>query len=243
MRLIEFRPFFYTIYIMKTLVLIPTLNAEEQILDIYEGIKKNCKNVDVLVINQGSSDRTTQLLQNNNIPCLEFPVKAKYYDAVALGIKWAEENKYDALIEFDDKGRFSIDGICSIIDEFKYSKKDFIFGSRYLSKKAPFRKKLGNRLLRISVRLTTGKKLTDPSTRFKLYGKQAIKFFSDKYDPTPDRIVQLIGMGYTYSEIQSSLNDGFKYQSFDGVWSSIAQHIGWILSILFVRPFRIRGKK
>lgn len=229
---------------MKYLVIIPTLNAEENILNVYEGIKKHNKGVDVLFVNQGSDDRTTYLLNNNEIPRLEFPVRASYYDAISIGLQYADENNYDAVIEFDDKERFPVEDISKLFDEFKYKKSDFIFGSRYLNKRVPFRKKLGTSLLRFSVWITTGKKISDPSTRFMLYSKKAIKAFAKKdtyNDPTPDRIVQLIWMGYTYSEVQTTLKT--KYQNLDGVWVAIAHHLGWVLSILFVRPFRMKGKK
>ena len=56
----------------KILIIIPAYNEEDNILNTYQSIvdynKENKIKYDVIVINDGSKDKTRQILEENNIP-------------------------------------------------------------------------------------------------------------------------------------------------------------------------------
>ena len=56
----------------RILLIIPAYNEEENILNTYNKImsynKKNKTNYEVIVINDGSTDKTKEILENNKIP-------------------------------------------------------------------------------------------------------------------------------------------------------------------------------
>ena len=84
---------------MKTLVIIPIKNAYKNILQTVDDVKRLGSHVDYIVVDYGSTDNTKYLLQNNNIQYLKFPIESTYGEAISLGMTYAKEKEYDAIIE------------------------------------------------------------------------------------------------------------------------------------------------
>lgn len=221
---------------MKKIIIVSCLNSENTILKTMEYLKRNAPQIDILIIDQGSTDRTKTILRNNKFQRIEFPIESSYHKAVSLGLLYAYKNNYDIAIEFDEKMPQYAKDIPYLLETHKNHKSDLVLASRFIFEKPPGRKNLQDKLMRHSVKVSTFKKITDPAMKFKLYSKKAINFFAKiKKDenPTPDRIVQIIRSGFTFKEIQ------VKYQKIKlNNWKLM----GWILSILFVNPFKINWK-
>ena len=72
---------------LKILLIIPAYNEEDNILRVYNEIKKynneNKTNYDVIVINDGSKDQTGKICQDNNIPVINLTI---------IGYRWCSIN-------------------------------------------------------------------------------------------------------------------------------------------------------
>lgn len=226
---------------MKTLIIIPTLNAQKEILDVISDIEIHSPESDILVIDHGSTDRTKYLLKNNKINHLLMPLKTSYYDAVALGMMFASKNKYDAVIEWDDKGIFLAEDIKYFIATMERTKVDLVLGSRFIDKKLPrgFRW-MGTRWLKRTFRIYTGAKVTDPTVRLKAYGKKAIKAYvdNDELRTTPDSIARFLRSGFTYKESSIKMNPKYTKQLHNSVASNVYEIFTWIMWMIFVLPFK-----
>ena len=74
---------------MKLLVLIPAFNEENTISDVIEETKKNLPEADILVVNDGSTDRTKQILSNHkNIKALHLPFNMGIGGAIWTGFNF-----------------------------------------------------------------------------------------------------------------------------------------------------------
>ena len=136
--LFQIRTFLYN-YFMKTLIIIPSLNAQDKILDVLSDLKVNVPGVDILVVDHGSEDRTLHMLKNNNINRLIMPLTTSYYNAMSLGLRFAFENDYDIAIEWDDKMKFKSTDIKFFILTAERSRKDMVLGSRFVNRKTPYK--------------------------------------------------------------------------------------------------------
>lgn len=224
---------------MKTLIVIPTKNSEKYILDVIAEIEIISHDLDYLIVDYGSSDKTRYLLQNNDVPRLELPLETTYYRALSLGMMYASQNGYDAVVEFDDKGLFIPEDINYLISTYKNLGCDYVFTSRFLTNKKKYKWEK-SRILRFVIFLTTGKKITDPMMRFKLYGKIVVDFFGKDgyYEPSIDRVVQTLRNGLLFKEVSTTLNKPEKQKQFViHKWKQVGWKLAMILSILFVRPF------
>ena len=221
---------------MKKIIIVPCLNSEHTILKTMEQLNTNAPDIDVLIIDRGSKDRTKTILRNNKLERIEFPIESTYHKSISLGLFYAYKNNYDIAIEFDENSPQYAKDIPYLLETHKNHKSDLVLASRFIFEKPRYRKNMQDKLIWHSVRASTFKKITDPAMKFKLYGKKTIKFFAKtKKDenPTPDRIVQIIRSGFSFKEIQVK-HKKIKWNN----WKLI----GWILSILFVNPFKINWK-
>lgn len=228
---------------MKFLVVIASYNSESSILDVIAQIQAHAPELDLLVVDRGSNDRTKELLQNNSIRRLEMCLHATYYDAVALGLTYAYDNVYDAVVEFDDTGLFRVEDILYLMQIMEHKNTDFVLGSRYIGHQ---KIRSRSKFLSFASRLTTGYVITDPAMRFRIYGEKAIEFFGTSTSmnlPTPDRIIQLIRNNYSFCEAYVELNSKIKRQNKKRPLLALWENLGWIFSILLINPFRTNKNK
>ena len=74
---------------MKALIIIPAYNEEKVIKNTIDNLKKNCKDVDYIIINDCSKDATLDICRNNNFNVINLPVNLGIGGAVQTGYKYA----------------------------------------------------------------------------------------------------------------------------------------------------------
>ena len=120
--------------IMSTLVITPTYNERENIGPFIEAIRTTCPEVDVLVVDDNSPDKTSEIVQNKmssdkKVHLLSRPGKQGLGRAYLAGFKWALDNNFDVMVQMDaDFSHRTIDlkKILSSVDNA-----DFLVGSRW----------------------------------------------------------------------------------------------------------------
>ena len=114
----------------KVLLIIPAYNEEENILKTYKSIvnynKKNKTNYDVIVINDGSRDNTSEICHKNNIPVIDLIHNLGIGGAVQTGYRYAYYNGYDIAVQFDGDGQHDVRYIKSIIEPIINNNADFV---------------------------------------------------------------------------------------------------------------------
>ena len=104
---------------MKVLMIIPAYNEEESILRTVQGIIDYRKNIDFqldyLVINDGSTDSTKQILIQNKLNAVHLVQNLGIGGAVQTGYKYALDNEYDVAVQFDGDGQHDIQSLNSLI--------------------------------------------------------------------------------------------------------------------------------
>lgn len=171
----------------KGIIVIPAYNEESNIETVLSSLRSFAKprNLDILVVNDGSTDKTEKLASKYADYVLSHPFNIGYGAAVHTGLKFALEMNYDFAILFDADGQHdvnSIDNLLSKKDEY-----DIVLGSRFLSN-SPYKldlfKKLGIKVMRFLLKILCGLRLTDPTTGFQLLNKKALEVLAkDSYYP------------------------------------------------------------
>ena len=175
---------------MKVLLIIPSYNEEENILKNYQRIihynKKNKKNYDAIVINDGSTDKTEEICIKNNIPHITLIHNLGIGGAVQTGYKYAKKNNYDIAVQFDGDGQHDIRYVKNIIEPIINKKADMVIGSRFIDKKSSKYqssklRRIGINIISFFIKLMTGKKIYDTTSGFRAINKKLIKEFSKDY--------------------------------------------------------------
>lgn len=230
----------------KVILIIPAYNEQDNILNTYKSIinynKKNKTNYDVIVINDGSKDKTEEILIKNKIPHITLIHNLGIGGAVQTGYKYAYENGYDIAVQFDGDGQHDVSYVKNIIEPIINNKVDFTIGSRFIDPqasefKSTFTRQLGIKIISKVIKMVTHKKVFDTTSGFRACNKRIIKEFADSYPteyPEPITTTELLKKGYSFEEIPVSMNERIGGTSSIRAWKNLYYMINVCLSILMV---------
>lgn len=119
----------------KSLVIIPTYNEKENILEILPEILKQHECLEVLVVDDNSPDGTADLVKGlmqkeARIHLLQRPGKQGLGTAYVAGFRWALERDYQRVFEMDADFSHSPQDLVRFLA--KAENADLVLGSRYL---------------------------------------------------------------------------------------------------------------
>lgn len=156
---------------MKVETLLPAYNEERNIRIVIKDVKKYLPKAKILVVDDGSADRTGEIAKNENVFLIRHKKNKGKGEALKTGIKYFL-GKCDAIIIIDtDRQYFAKDA-----PKFVYAlqKADFVMGKRNFSK-VPFRHMLGNWVWRTSFNILFGTKLRDTNCGFIGLSRKAMR--------------------------------------------------------------------
>lgn len=225
---------------MKTLLIIPAYNEEESMkttIDSLSGI-----DVDFIIVNDGSKDSTVQVCRENCYPFLDLSTNLGLAGAFQAGMKYAYRHNYDCAIQFDADGQHLPEYIEPLIEAIKEN--DIAIGSRFVNEKKPrSMRMLGSNLISAAIRLTTGEKLTDPTSGMRAFNKRMIKQLALglNFGPEPDTVSYLIKRADAkVVEVPVKMAERFAGESYLNPWTSVMYMLRMTISILFIQLIRKR---
>ena len=202
---------------MKILMIIPAYNEEESILHTVEGIIDYRKNVDFqldyLVINDGSTDNTKNILIQNKLNAIHLVQNLGIGGAVQTGYKYALDNNYDVAVQFDGDGQHDIRSLNSLIQPILLGKADMVIGSRFVGEilsefQTSFMRRFGIGVISNMIKLTTGIRIWDTTSGYRLGNKKVIAQFARRYPtkyPEPESSVHLIKQNFKIVEASANM--------------------------------------
>lgn len=225
---------------MKTLLIIPAYNEEESLkttIDSLSGL-----DVDIIIVNDGSKDSTVQVCRENCYPFLDLSTNLGLAGAFQAGMKYAYRHNYDCAIQFDADGQHLPEYIEPLIEAIKEN--DIAIGSRFVNEKKPrSMRMLGSNLISVAIRLTTGEKLTDPTSGMRAFNKRMIKQLALglNFGPEPDTVSYLIKRADAkVVEVPVKMAERFAGESYLNPWTSVMYMLRMTISILFIQLIRKR---
>lgn len=227
---------------MKTLLVIPAYNEEESLESTINSLIEVRPDVDFLVVNDGSKDGTVAVCRANGYPFLDLATNLGLAGAFQAGMKYAYRHDYDCAIQFDADGQHLPEYISLLENAIETN--DIAIGSRFIAKKKPASMRmLGSNIISFAIRLTTGKKLTDPTSGMRAFNKRMIKYLALglNYGPEPDTVSYLIKRaGAKVAEVPVEMADRALGESYLNPWTSIVYMVRMTISILFIQFIRKR---
>lgn len=202
---------------MKVLMIIPAYNEELNIKNSVSKIvkyrNKSVNDIDYVIINDGSTDKTLKICRENNYNVIPLINNLGIGGAVQTGYKYAKKNDYDVAIQFDGDCQHDEKYIDSLVSEIENGN-DFVIGSRFVGNLSKFRssntRRVGIKILSFLIKMCTGVKIYDPTSGFRAANKEIINLFSNEYPleyPEPESTVSLLRKGYKIKEIPVEMNE------------------------------------
>lgn len=184
----------------KILIIIPAYNEEKNIAEVIYSIKDQHPEFDLVVINDGSSDKTSEAAKQTGLAVvIDLSYNLGIGAAVQTGFKYARKHDYDVVMQFDGDGQHMVSEISKVIEPVINNETDCMIGSRFVEKLESFRssflRRIGIQTFEWFSYILIGQKIKDQTSGFRAYNKEIINFLADYYPrdyPEPEVII-LIG--------------------------------------------------
>ena len=200
---------------MKIFIQIPCFNEEQQLKNTIDQIKKsvdpNKYSYEIIVIDDGSTDKTVQIAKDNGIEkiiSLKRNMGLGY--AFNSGRLYAKENGADILINTDADNQYKPEYIVKLIEHLINSKTDIVVGVRKFDEISHFSntKKILQKIGTKVVRTVSGQKISDASSGFRAYNRDAIQRLTvdSNYSYTLETLIQANEKNLLIGEIPIETN-------------------------------------
>jgi glycosyltransferase involved in cell wall biosynthesis len=232
------------------LAIVPAYNEEKNITAVIEDLINNDVLLDVVVVNDGSTDNTSFVArQTGKAKVLDLPINLGIGGAVQTGFLYAVRNNYDIAIQFDGDAQHIAGEIKYILAPILQKEADVVIGSRFLDGYKKFKtdrsRKLGIVIFQLVNSMLNRQRITDSTSGFRAYNRKAIQFLSEYYPtdyPEPEAVILLIRKGFVLKEVAVEMRQRWQGISsismFDGVYYMIK-----VLLSIFMTYLRTLGKK
>lgn len=224
---------------MKVLIIIPAYNEEASIEKTMEKISET--SYDYIIINDGSTDSTKQILKNNNYNHINLISNLGIGGAVQTGYKYALLNNYDIAIQFDADGQHNASYIEKLIEPISKNQADLVIGSCFIDKslknnRSSKIRRVGIILLSSIIKLFSGYKIYDPTSGFRAANRKIIELFANDYPQEyPESIsnYELIkSKNFVIKEVPVKMNKREAGKSSIHSWKNIYAVLNMLISII-----------
>ncbi len=191
---------------MKTLVLIPCYNEQENIVRVVERLKTTCPAVDYLIINDCSTDDSEAILRQHGYNHVTLPVNLGIGGGVQTGYRYAKEHGYDITVQMDGDGQHNPAYLDKVIAPVIAGELDMCIGSRFIEKEGfqtSFMRRLGIVILSRLIQLLCAERIYDVTSGFRATNAEMTAYFADHYAadyPEPEAILAAVLRGYRVGE-------------------------------------------
>ena len=226
----------------RVLAVIPAFNEEANIEQVVEELTKRCPDLDYVVVNDGSTDRTEQICRDRGYSLLNLPVNLGLAGCFQAGMKYAWYKGYGCAVQFDGDGQHRPEYILPMKQKIEEGY-DIVIGSRFLNKSKNFSMRMiGSRLLAGAIWLTTGVQVADPTSGMRMFNRRMIREFACNlnYGPEPDTISYLLKQGAKVAEIPVVIGERWGGESYLKPKVACRYMVRMLLSILLIQNFRKR---
>ncbi len=234
----------------KTLVIIPAYNEEESLARVVAGVRAAVPGADVVVINDGSHDRTPLIAEHAGATVVSLPYNLGIGAAMQTGFMLAQAGGYQVAVQVDGDGQHDPGEIGVLLERLLAGEADVVVGSRYLEKRGyitPWLRMLGIKILASYVSTLAGQRFSDTTSGFRASNCRALQLCAMNYPadyPEPESLLAFRKMGLGVLEVAVSMNKRYGGQSSITPFWSAYYMIKVILavSILLLRRAPRRGE-
>jgi glycosyltransferase involved in cell wall biosynthesis len=209
---------------MKTLIIIPAFNECKTISTVINDVKRVNPLCHILVIDDGSLDKTAEIARESGAEVISHPFNLGYGAALQTGYKYALRKGYDSVVQLDGDGQHNPSYIPKILKLLRDNEADVVIGSRFLEEgvyKIPFVRKIGMKVFSFLASAIMKQPITDSTSGYQALNRNVLQFYADRRYPVDfpdaDVLIMLRRSGFRIKEVpakmygaKKSMHSGFK---------------------------------
>ncbi|GAA1444855.1 glycosyltransferase family 2 protein [Mycobacterium cookii] len=168
---------------LRVLVIVPAWNEEASVGGTVREIAGSNPDADILVIDDGSGDRTAAVAEEAGALVARLPFNLGVGGAMRAGYRFALRNGYDVAVQIDADGQHDPRYLRTLIERLDGA--DIVIGARFATHDDPYKVRGPRRwamilLARVLSRLARTR-LTDVTSGFRVSNRRAITLFARHY--------------------------------------------------------------
>lgn len=166
----------------QTLIVIPAFNEEAVIADVLREVFETNPGVTCLVVDDGSSDRTSEIARATGAVVATLPYNLGVGGAMRVGFNYALANGFENVVQVDGDGQHNPSDVVTLVAELENA--DLVLGARFAGSgnyvaRGPRRWAMV--VLAKLLSRSAGVHLTDTTSGFRASGPRAVQLFAEHY--------------------------------------------------------------
>jgi len=169
---------------LRRIVIIPARNEENSVGGVIREIQAADPDFVVVVVDDGSTDRTAQVAEATGAIVLKLPYNLGIGGAVQTGYQYARENDFDIAVQVDGDGQHDPSEIARLLEPILDGRADMVVGTRFAEGggyRGTRMRRVGIHLFAAIVSLIVRQRVTDTTSGFRAVNRRAIRLFALYY--------------------------------------------------------------
>jgi glycosyltransferase involved in cell wall biosynthesis len=170
---------------MRLLAVVPAYNEAASLAAVVADLREARPDLDILVVDDGSTDGTASLLGRLDVRWLRFPERIGIGTAMRAGLRYAERLGYDIVVRLDGDGQHRAADVERLLHPIEQGRADVALGSRFAEPAAMRRRagvvRMAQQLLAACLSALVGHTVTDPTSGFWALGPRAVRLLAEHH--------------------------------------------------------------
>ena len=165
-------------------MIVPAYNEEGSLGTVLEEIAAADPDLDVVVIDDASTDTTAQIAAAAGVSVVHLPYNVGIGGAMQTGYQFARDRGFEVAVQIDGDGQHDARELPELLAPVLAGEADLAVGTRFRGKgdyRATPGRRTGIFLFTAVTLLLTGRRLTDPTSGFRAANRRAIELFASDY--------------------------------------------------------------
>jgi hypothetical protein len=199
---------------VRVAAIVPALNEAEVIGRVVEEIRAADPRIDVVVVDDASSDETAEVARALGASVLRLPFNVGIGGAVQTGFRFAVAQGYDLAVRLDGDGQHDAREIPKLLGPVERGDANIVIGSRFAEAggtyRPPFARRIGIRVFARLVSLLGGQRVTDTTSGFIALDRLGIQLFARDYPhdyPEVEATLVALRSGLRLAQVQVEMRE------------------------------------
>lgn len=198
----------------RLIAIVPARNESGAIGKVVDEIKGFDCAIDVVVIDDCSTDDTAEVAESRGATVLRLPFNVGIGGAVQTGFRYALEEGYDVAVRLDGDGQHAASEITKILGPVDAGGADLVIGSRFVDPdgtyRPPFARRIGISVFARLVSILGGQRVTDTTSGFVALDRAGIELFAREFPhdyPEVEATLVALRSGLRVTQVQVDMRE------------------------------------
>ena len=198
----------------QLVAIVPAWNESGAIGKVVDEIKAHDAGIDVVVIDDFSTDDTAAVARSHGATVLGLPFNVGIGAAVQTGFRYALAQGYDVAVRLDGDGQHDAAEISKLLAPIEAGDADLVIGSRFVNPggtyRPPFARRIGIGLFARLVSILGGQRVTDTTSGFVALDRAGIELFAAEFPhdyPEVEATLVALRSGLRVTQVQVDMRE------------------------------------